>query len=352
MRIGLDYRPAMGPVTGIGRYVRGLTRELARFCDLQLYGYFRRGNRPSGRRAPEGATLHARAVPSRLMDLLARLRVVSTERLLGGCDLFHHTNFRLAHVRTPQVIMLHDLAFLRAPWAHTPRATAALTRVARQAVRRCAAVLVPSPATARDCEVLLGVAPDRVFVTPLGVDERFYELGGGGSGGGKPYLLAVGTLEPRKNFERLIRACDGVELRIAGASGWLCEGVVAAARERENVHLEGAVSDERLAELMTGASAVAYPSLLEGFGLPVLEAMAAGKPVLTSDLEPMADVAGDAALLVDPTDDEALADGVQRVLFDDALRARLAAAGPERARRFTWEACARATLNAYDAVLS
>ena len=340
----------MGPVTGIGRYVRGLTRELARLCDLQLYGYFRKGNRPDVRVAPDGATLHARAVPSRVMDFLARMRLVSTERLLGGCDLFHHTNFRLAEVRVPQVITLHDLAFLRADWAHTPEATEALARVSREAVRRSAAVLVPSAATARDCEVLLGVSPDRVFVTPHGVDDQFYEIGGGGSG--KPYLLAIGTLEPRKNFERLIRACDGVELRIAGAEGWLCEGVLAAAREKPNVHLEGAVSDERLAELLAGATAVAYPSLLEGFGLPVLEAMAAGKPVLTSDREPMSEVAGDAALLVDPTDDDALADGVRRVMHDDALRTRLAAAGPERARQFTWEACALATLRAYDAVLS
>ncbi len=343
----------MGPVTGIGRYVRCLTRELARLCDLQLYGYFRKGNRPAVRVAPDRATLHARAVPSRVMDFLARMRLVTTERLLGGCDLFHHTNFRLAEVRVPQVITLHDLAFLRTDWAHTPEATEALTRVSREAVRRSAAVLVPSAATARDCEVLLGVSPDRVFVTPHGVDDHFYRLRDKrGDGGGKPYLLAIGTLEPRKNFERLIRACDGVELRIAGAEGWLCAGVLAAAREKPNVHLEGAVGDERLAELLAGATAVAYPSLLEGFGLPVLEAMAAGKPVLTSDREPMSAVAGDAALLVDPTDDDALADGVRRVMQDDALRARLAAAGPERARQFTWEACARATLQAYDAVLS
>jgi len=350
----MDFRPAMRSVTGIGRYARRLAAELAGQCELALYGYFRKGNVPEVRKPPAGASLHARPYPSRLMDLLARLRLVPTERLLGGCDLFHHTNFVMPVLRatTPQAMTLHDLAFLRDPACHTPRAVEALTRIVERAAKSCAAFLVPSEATARDCEEFLGLGRDRVFVTPLGVDPSFFELAPRPSA--RPYLLAVGTLEPRKNHRRLIRALDGIDadLRIVGKRGWLCADVLQAAGAAPNVHLEGHVDEERLRELLAGATAVAYPSTLEGFGLPVLEAMAAGKPVLTSDIEPLRAVAGEAALLVDPLDDRALADAVLRILFDEGLRAELAAAGPAQARRFTWQDCAQKTLQAYHAVLS
>ncbi|MHC4933552.1 MAG: glycosyltransferase family 4 protein, partial [Planctomycetota bacterium] len=278
---------------------------------------------------------------------------VAADRILGGCDLYHHTNFLVGRVSsaTPQVMTLHDLAFLRDPSCHTPRAVRALKRVLKRALVRCAAFLVPSKATARDCEALLGLGRDRLFVTPLGVEDSFFDLGRESQG----YLLAVGTLEPRKNHARLIRAfgrLDGErELRIAGGRGWLCDEVVRAAEATPGVRLLGHLDDTALRAQLAGAAAVAYPSLLEGFGLPLLEAMAAGKPVLTSDRDPLRTVAGGAALLVDPEDEDALAEGLERLLSDSDLRARLAAAGPERARQFTWTACAAATMRAYEAVL-
>jgi alpha-1,3-rhamnosyl/mannosyltransferase len=343
----MDYRPAMVPRTGIGRYVAALSAALADRCDLRLYGIFRKGNRPAVRRAPAGSRLVAWPVPSRLAGLLA------ADRVLGGCDLYHHTNYLLGRVSsaTPQVMTLHDLAFLRDPSFHTPRAVRALKRVLKRALDRCAAFLVPSEATARDGEELLGLSRDRIFVTPLGVDDSFFSLGGESQG----YLLAVGTLEPRKNHARLIRAFGRLggsrELRIAGGRGWLCEEAIRAAEATPGVRLLGHLEDPALRAQLAGAAAVAYPSLLEGFGLPVLEAMAAGKPVLTSDRDPLRSVAGEAALLVDPEDEGALADGLERVLSDSDLRRRLAAAGPKRARRFTWTACAAATMRAYEAVL-
>jgi len=343
----MDYRPAMVARTGIGRYVAALSAALAGQCDLRLYGIFRKGNRPEVRRAPPGCRLVAWPVPSRLAGL------IPADRILRGCDLYHHTNYLVGSVSsaTPEVMTLHDLAFLRDPSFHTPRAVRALERVLKRALDRCAAFLVPSEATARDCEELLGLSRDRVFVTPLGVDPSFYDLGGESQG----YLLAVGTLEPRKNHARLIRAFGRIggnrELRIAGGRGWLCEEVVRAAEATPGVRLLGHLDDSALRAQLAGATAVVYPSLLEGFGLPVLEAMAAGKPVLTSDRDPLRAVAGEAALLVDPEDEGALADGLERVLSDSDLRTRLAAAGPKRARRFTWTACAAATMRAYEAVL-
>jgi alpha-1,3-rhamnosyl/mannosyltransferase len=343
----MDYRPAMVARTGIGRYVAALSAALSARCDLRLYGIFRKGNRRDVRRAPVGSRLVAWPVPSRLAGLLA------ADRILGGCDLYHHTNYLVGRVTstTPQVMTLHDLAFLRDPSFHTPRAVRALKRVLKRAQDRCDAFLVPSEATARDCEELVGLGRDRIFVTPLGVHDSFFDLGGESQG----YLLAIGTLEPRKNHARLIRAFGRLggnrELRIAGGRGWLCEEVVREAEATPGVRLLGHLDDSALRAQLAGAAAVAYPSLLEGFGLPVLEAMATGRPVLTSDRDPLRSVAGDAALLVDPEDEGALADGLERVLSDSDLRARLAAAGPKQARRFTWTACAAATMRAYEEVL-
>jgi len=352
MRIGLDYRPALRAVTGIGRYVKGLAGALARTgeVDLSLYGVFFSGNRRAARKAPAGTHLVAWKVPTRLGSLLG------ADRLLGGCDLFHHTDFTLPRVRRslPQVMTIHDLAFLAGAGFHTPRACAAMEAVVRGAVQRCRAILVPSEATARDCAEHLGLARERIFVTPLGVDESFFALPPAPPPA-RPYMLNVATLEPRQNHLRLIRAylASGVEaeLWLAGKPGWICDEVLALARAGAGVRLLGHVKEDRLRELLAGAAAVVYPSLFEGFGLPVLEAMAAGKPVLTTARDPLQSLAGDAALLVDPEDEEALAEGIRRILHDAELRARLSKAGPARARTFTWERCARATLAAYRGVL-
>jgi len=337
----------MQATTGIGRYVHGLAGALAARCDLRLYGCYFSGNRPEARRGAP-APLTALKVPSRLIKLLARTGIYPIERLLGGFQVFHNTNFLMLPVRTPQVMTLHDLAFFQEGF-HTARASEAMRQVVGDAVRRCGAFCVPSEATARDCEERLGLSRDRLFVTPLGVDESFFVAPTGGE-----YVLGIGTLEPRKNQLRLVQAMAGIdaELLLAGQRGWSCDDVVEAAEKAPNVRWLGHVPEARLRELVAGASVVAYPSLFEGFGLPVLEAMAAGKPVLTSDRDPMREVAGDAALLVDPCDVGAIADGLSRLLGDPALRARLAKAGPERARRFTWDACAEATMRAYHAVLA
>jgi len=347
MRIGMDFRPAMAPMTGIGRYVRGLSGALAAGGDdVRLYAVYLRGNRPEKRRPPPGTKLVAWRFPARVMNALGRHGILPADRALGGCDVFHHTDYVLTEVspRAPQVMTVHDLAFLRDPYFHTAQAARALEAIVREGAARCGALLAPSEETARDCRELLRA--ERVFVTPLGVDEEFFALAPGAPS--HPYLLAVGTLEPRKNFARLIRAHarSGVDLDllIAGKRGWLDDDVLEAARAAPRAKLLGHVPDEELKRLLAGATAFLYPSLLEGFGLPVLEAMAAGRPVLTSDKEPLRSLAGDAAVLVDPIDEEAIADGIRRVVSSPPE------GGPARARRYTWAACAAATRRAYEAV--
>jgi len=348
MRIGLDFRPAMMATTGIGRYVGALSEQLAPACDLRLFGVFRKGNVKSVRRAPAGARLLAWPVPSRLMDGLGRFRILPADRALGGCDLFHHTNYWLAEVgrRTPEVMTVHDLAFLKEPALYTTRAAAAMTRVVTRAAARCAAFLVPSEATARDCRELLGY--DRVFVTPLGVDAAAPS-----PPPGPPYLLSLGTIEPRKNHLRLLRAFArsgfDLDLHLVGKRGWMCDDVLALAARTPRVVVRGHLPEDELERALSGATALVYPSLAEGFGLPVLEANAAGVPALTSDREPLAT---DAALCVDPLDEEAIACGMRRIVEDDALRAELVARGRVRAAAHSWARCADATRAAYEAVLS
>ena len=170
-------------------------------------------------------------------------------------------------------------------------------------------------------------------------------------------MLFVGTLEPRKNLPRLVRAFREAvrqaslphQLVLAGATGWQQESLAneLAADGDGRVHLPGRVGANELEALYRGADAVAYPSLSEGFGLPVLEALAYGRPTLSSSTSSIPEVAADAALLVDPEDDDAIAAGLVRILTDEALRAELMAKGPLRAASFSWATTARATLDAY-----
>jgi glycosyltransferase involved in cell wall biosynthesis len=293
------------------------------------------------------------------------------ELVAGKVDLYHATNYAVPRTRrAPVVVTVHDLTLLRQPELGTPALRRLVGRL-RRSVSRAARVIADSEATRRDVIELLGVSPDKARVVHLGCDESF------GPGDAResrarvaerfaieaPYILHVGTIEPRKNLERLLeafsRACVAAgtahRLVLAGAQGWGYESVLAKIRtERleDAVTLTGTVSPEDLVHLYRGADLFAYPSLYEGFGLPVVEAMACGTPVVTADVASLPEIAGDAALLVDPRDVAALADAIARGIGDSALRERLRADGLERARAFTWERCARETLAVYEEVLA
>jgi glycosyltransferase involved in cell wall biosynthesis len=231
----------------------------------------------------------------------------------------------------PTVLTVHDLAILRAPEAfprwHRLYGSAGLRHVLRSAD----AVVAVSEFTRGEVVELAGVPADRVRVVPNGVDPVFVPDGPRVDG---DYVLAVGTLEPRKNLARAVEAAQvaGVELRVVGARGW------------GGVDVEGwvgEVPDTELAALYRGAHCVLYPSLYEGFGLPVLEAMACGAPVVTSRGTAMEEVAGEAAVLVDPLDVSAIAEGIATA---EARRDELVPAGLERARTFDWKRTAEAVV--------
>jgi glycosyltransferase involved in cell wall biosynthesis len=258
-----------------------------------------------------------------------------------GADVLHCPTYRgPVRSRVPLVVTVHDLAVFRHPEAFPPWTRNYSRVVVPRVVKAARVVAAVSEFTARELETVLHVPRERIRVVPNAAAETFTEPGPREEG---DYVLAVGTLEPRKNLARTIEAAQrlGVELRVAGARGW--GGVEARG---DGVRWEGEVGDEQLARLYRGALCVVYPSLYEGFGIPVLEAMACGAPVVTSSVGATAEVAGGAAVLVDPEDVSSIAAGIEDAI---ARRAELRAAGLRRAGAYSWDESARLLVQAYEA---
>jgi glycosyltransferase involved in cell wall biosynthesis len=327
LRVGLDVTPLALTRAGTARHLRSLLDELESDRALEL------------RRYRFGGTARA-LVPAR--DVGWYLGVLPALARRDRVDVLHCPTVR-APVRSavPLVVTVHDLAALRHPetfnaWTrHYTRV--ALPRVVSAATR----VIAVSEFTRRELVELLAVPDEKIRVIPNAVGAPFEPAGPTADG---DYVLAVSTLEPRKNLSRLVAAfqrarLDGCELVVAGDSGW---GGVRL--DDTGVRWVGYQSDEELARLYRGARCVAYVSLYEGFGLPVLEAMACGTPVVAGDSDVTREVAGSAAVLVDPLDPEAIAHGLT-----DAIghRDELAALGLERAKHFAWADVARATAEVY-----
>jgi glycosyltransferase involved in cell wall biosynthesis len=245
------------------------------------------------------------------------------------------------------VATVHDLVAFD-PDLRLPRGSAAERLTLPLAVRRGQTLVCISEATRDALVERFPRAAPLAHVVPHGVEQRFFA-----DRAEEPYLLMTGTLEPRKNIVRALEAAAGLppelrerfELRLAGPRGWETGEIDAAlARYGARARHLGLVPDDELPDLYAGATVFLYPSLREGFGLPVLEAMAAGTAVVTSNLSSMPEVGGDAVRYVDPLDVASIRAGLEELLTDAGMRARLAAAGRERARSFTWERTARATL--------
>ncbi|MGZ5212125.1 MAG: glycosyltransferase family 4 protein [Actinomycetota bacterium] len=374
MRVAIDARPALDPRrTGVGQYTQQLIRHLP-FADLDdeyvaWYLHARGLLRPRRFFADVRArnlTEKASRFPARIFQPASdRLGIPRVEWLIDF-DLFVATNFLApATSHADRVVpVVHDLAFQHFPES-APHIDERWRRRFAATLAGSPAIIVPSTSAADDLRDAFPVADDRVHVVHHGVDaeafapapevaidavRRRYGIPG-------PYVLFVGGIEPRKNLEHLVRAfakSDARHLSLVLAGGpvrWfpkaterldatielLPEGV------RDRIVRTGYVSERDKVALLSGATVLAYPSLYEGFGFPVLEGFAAGVPVLTSNVSSLPEVAGEAAVLVDPTDVDAIADALSEMVADEDLRAVLSAAGVARASRFTWEATARAT---------
>jgi glycosyltransferase involved in cell wall biosynthesis len=369
----LDLSAAAHERAGLGRYATALGEALlARGVELSAFVNDRAGSHLSPPLSE--LPLHTAGLPRarwRLRAAASYFGGPSMDRAFEGVRLFHATAHLLPRLtRARSVFTLHDVAYLRFPQHHLPKNRIYLRAMMPRFVRRADAVIAVSEATRRDALRFYRLDPAKIHVIPEGVDPRFtpdpdpervatvrdrYELP-------ERFVLYVGTIEPRKNlttlleaYAELLRRRPEVGLVIAGGKGWLYEPFFERLRAlglERRVTLTGHVPDEDVPALMSAADVFAFPSEFEGFGLPPLEAMACGVPVVSSDAASLPEVVGDAGVLVPPHDVGAWVSALDRLLDDASLRDRLRAEGIARARTFTWDAAAAKTIEVYRSVLA
>ena len=369
LTIGIDYRPALSRSTGVGRYVSGLIGALARIDSENRYVIFSSSlrERAKCKALPSNFAIVDRRIPVSLLNALwHRLERPSLD-FLAGCafDVSHSPHPLILPSRGRTVVTIHDLFFYRHPEATTGEIQRDYAPLVKAHAFRADAVVTPSQATKDEVVRVLGVDQSKVEPTPLGIDlesfqtrpdeeetlVRKYDLP-------PRYLLAVATLERRKNLPRLIEAVgqlarrgwDGMLLLAGGPDADESEVDRAIDRQqlRARVRKLGYVPPHHLPTIYRRARVLASVSLWEGFGLPVLEAMACRVPVVASDIPSHHEVAADCALYVDPAQPESIASGIERAWEDEEWRTRLIERGSERAQLFTWDKTARKTLAIYE----
>lgn len=306
-------------------------------------------------------------VPGRAMSLLWEApRILPAEFFLGSIDLLHVPYEFLPKVkRARTVVTVHDVSFLKHPELLDPEFVRLWTRRIENVVERADRIIADSDNTKKELVELAGASADCIRTVPLGVDSSFMAAAQGrpaadvlaGYGISSPYILFVGAADEDKNLLRLARAFArlrnehrDLQLVLAGKSSWGFDQMMAKLREenlQDGVVLTGYVLAEDMPSLYASSEVLAMPSIHEGFGLPVLEAMASGTAVLASDAASLPEVVGDAGLLVDPLSVDSIADGLRKLLDDSELQSTCVSRGLERAKQFTWEATARGVLDVY-----
>jgi glycosyltransferase involved in cell wall biosynthesis len=364
--VAIDVTPLLGARSGIGAAVAEIVdalRALEAGPDLVPYTLSVR------------ARLHRDAVPpnTRFVPIPARILLrswvradrPSIDRWLRPAHVVHATNYLAPPSRLPTLVSVYDCSFVRYPELCTPEVRAFEPAI-RRAVARGATLHTGSEFVADEIEEIFGRglrAAGRLVVIPLGIpslgDAAQMPPTVAAALGNAPFIVAIGTLEPRKNFAHLVGAFGEVAARhadvrlvIAGHDGPARPEIEAAIARlppgaRERVVLAGGVSDAGRRALLEKAALLAYPSIYEGFGFPVLEAMTAGVPVVAARAGAIPEVAGDAALLFEPTNEQNLADEIDRVMTDDTLRSELVARGRDRVHAFSWDHTARALASCY-----
>jgi len=356
LRVTIDATPALIRSAGVKNYTYYWIRSLwqaARDEKIRAFPFLE----GFGRLDHERSTLSRSGTFSRLV-LIQLLRTVGSPLLdwaLRDADLFHTSNqVRCAPTRAKLTATLHDLTCWLTPELHTAANIRADHEFADRILRRADALIAVSENTRQDAIRLLGIAPERITTIYSGVSSEYFNAVPASRA--KPYVLYLGTIEPRKNLDVLLdawkvlpaRLREEFDLVFAGSQGWNTQGTFA--RIQSEATYLGYVPESGLPGLMAGASLFVYPSLYEGFGFPVVQAMAAGVPVLTSNVSCLPEIVGDAAMLVDPKSEAEIAAGLRRLLEMQTLRLELSAKGRIQAQKYRWETCAARSLEFFHRV--
>ncbi len=372
MNIGIDYTAALKQSGGIGRYTRGLITTLAELDSQNNYTLL---GTPD---APRDDLEFFQSYPNfshKIYPLSERWMTIGWHRFnlpipvewfAGEMDLFHSPNFILPPVRRAKTLLtVHDLSFIRHPQGAVESLRKWLNQVVPRSLARADHILADSYSTKDDLIEIYNISPDDITVVGAGVEERFqpitdsvqlktvckkYNLP-------EKFILGLGTLEPRKNFTGLIEAFSQSSVNkthhlvIAGGKGWLYEDIFAAAENSpaaDRIHFTGFIADDDLPALYNLADVFTYPSHYEGFGIPVIEAMACGTPVVCANNSCLPEVAGESALQITATDTNALSEGLVGLVIDKSLREVVVTKGFVQAKKFNWHSAAQQLLNVYN----
>ncbi|MFO7600899.1 MAG: glycosyltransferase family 1 protein [Candidatus Desulfacyla sp.] len=360
MKIGVDARPLSYQLTGIGVYLKNLLDELQRIDCRNHYVLISNGTIDYEIKSPRWRKVEGRLKKKLLSTLWMQVwaPIIASRFQI---DLFWGPRHHLPLLLSPKigtVLTVHDIVFRRYPGTMALPNLLVERLLMKRSLKRSDAVITDTHATADDIKGQFEVDPEKIFPIYLGSPKlpgKADRENGPGTDLPSRFFLFVGTLDPRKNLRRILEAFrllgparHDVHLLIVGGEGWKSKDFLEVLSSRQlssYVHLSGYVAFDLLASYYEKAMCLVFPSLYEGFGLPILEAMSCGTPVITSNVSSMKEVAGDAALLIDPLDIQELTGAMKRVLTDESLRRRLSMKGLKRVNSFTWERCAQETLS-------
>lgn len=380
MRIGIDISRTVGQMVGVGRYAQELVLALAdidKENEYLLYPQFWQCFQPPGTSfdwIPRQANfrIYSSWMPRRMVFEWMHKTQWPQDYLLGSPDLVHSVAFTSPPLKKGKlVVTIPDMTFETHPQFHFDENIKFCREQSRLAARRADLIIAVSEQTKHDIIHILGIPAERIRVTYLAASSVYKPFKDQNEvrevlnkhGVNTPYILFVGAIEPRKNIAGLIRAYDSLDaglketfkLFIIGASGWHNVEVYNLVSElglQEKVKFLGFVPDEDLVFFYNGASVFVYPSFYEGFGIPVVEAMACGAPVITSNTSSLPEVVGEAGIMIDPGDIQGIADAMSKVLTDSSLQEELQKKSLERAKQFSWRRCAAETLAAYKSIIT
>lgn len=372
MKVALNATALLSPLTGIGQYTYHLAKGLQALPELELDLFYGLGWSKKVRNQPVPSITNIKSLIKWSMpNAYSVKRFVQQSMfnrgvLFNKANIYHEPNFLAFKFNGPSVITVHDLSWIRFPHTHPVERVQAMNTYFEPGLRRAALILTDSEFVKRELMDVFGVKAERIRPVLLGVEPLFrsrtaedtravlnrHDLVHG------RYLLAVGTLEPRKNLQLALRAYmllpqqvrKHFPLVLVGMSGWRTselERQIAPLVCAGEVRQIGYLPREELAQVIAGALTLIYPSIYEGFGLPPLEAMACGVPVIASDVSSLPEVVGDTGLLINPHDDETLAEVIQKLIMDTDLRQQLSQKALARSAEFTWDKCVRQTVDVY-----